>query len=267
MSRRLRALPGSARCRTIRLVAATVTLLLLAGCSGAETTPQREATAAAEASASTTTPASSSPAQTPSPSTKPATPTRTPSPKPQLPTRKVDTVTNTRSRSVSGSGPVDLRVARRGNFGLVAQLDCSRCRGRVLITATDRQTPFADAAAPLTNAYLISVLRADPRQQSLLLRVKGHWKVTFRSWNSLPVQQGKQSGRGSQVLYLGDRASRIRVSYRPAGSKDSFDARIFTVSKEPLIFGDDKAFTETEKIHLPGVIAITTNGRWTVTPK
>lgn len=68
------------------------------------------------------------------------------------------------------------------------------------------------------------------------------------------------------MLHLGDRSSCVRVSYQPAGGTDSFDTRIFTVSKEPLIFGDDKAFTDTVTTHLPAVIAISTNGRWTGDP-
>jgi len=39
------------------------------------------------------------------------------------------------------------------------------------------------------------------------------------------------------------------------------------VSDNPMIFGNTESFTETKKVDLPGVIAISTNGSWTLTPK
>jgi hypothetical protein len=128
-------------------------------------------------------------------------------------------------------------------------------------------SPLGESKAPLKASYLVSVFKEDSDKQSVLLTATGRWKVTFVSWNDLPVSTGKQSGKGSTVLYLGDRVSRIKVSYKPSGKTDSFDARIFTVSGKPLIFGDTDPFTETEKVDLPGVISISTNGSWTLIPK
>lgn len=128
-------------------------------------------------------------------------------------------------------------------------------------------SPLGKNKAPLKAAYLVSVLKQDSAKQSLLLNATGRWQVTLVSWNDLPVSTGKQSGRGSTVLYLGDRVSRLTVTYKPSGKDDSFDARIFTVSDQPLLFGDTEPFTETEKVDLPGVIAISTNGSWTLNPK
>jgi hypothetical protein len=128
-------------------------------------------------------------------------------------------------------------------------------------------SPLGESKAPLKASYLVSVFKEDSDQQSVLLTATGRWKVTFVSWNDLPLSMGKKSGKGSTVLYLGDRASRLRVTYKPSGKGDSFDARIFTESAKPLIFGNTDPFTETEKVDLPGVIAISTNGSWTLAPK
>jgi hypothetical protein len=177
------------------------------------------------------------------------------------------TVTNTKSTSVSGSGGADLRFTTKGEFAVVVEVDCSGCRGSFGITTPDRMSPLGRNTAPLKTAYLISVFKDDSPQQSVLITAAGRWRVTFRSWNDLPVERGKLSGKGSTVRYLGDRAKSLKVTYRPAANGDSFGGRIFTVSDRPQVFGNDEAFTETFKTDLPGVIAITTNGSWTITPR
>ncbi|WP_172592208.1 hypothetical protein [Subtercola boreus] len=51
-----------------------------------------------------------------------------------------------------------------------------------------------------------------------------------------------------------------------AGAGDSFSGRVFTTSGNPQVFGDTGAFSEVFDADLPGVMAIQTNGTWTVTP-
>ena len=128
-------------------------------------------------------------------------------------------------------------------------------------------SPLGENNAPLEASYLVSVFKRDSGKQSVLLNATGRWKVTFVSWSDLPVSTGKQSGKGSTVLRLGDQVSRLKVSYKRSGKGDSFGGRIFTVSDNPVIFGNTDSFTETQKVDLPGVIAISTNGSWSLTPK
>ncbi len=251
---------------------AAAAVLAISGCSGEAPTTAPEAPSAPATSA----PANSAPATSASP-TASQTPVTTPSasatPSAKRSTapasKKVTagTVTNRKSASVSGSGPADIRFTTKGEFAVVVRVDCSRCTGDFTLTAPERMSPLGKNKAPLKASYLVSVLKEDSDKQSLLLNATGRWKVNLVSWNNLPIVKGKQTGKGSTVLFLGDKVSRLKVSYKPSGKGDSFDARIFTVSDKPLIFGDTDPFTETQKVDLPGVIAISTNGSWTLTPK
>ena len=54
--------------------------------------------------------------------------------------------------------------------------------------------------------------------------------------------------------------------FQPASADDSFSGRVFTTSDSPKLFGNTEAFSEVYDVDLPGVMAIQTNGTWTVTP-
>lgn len=272
--------PQAARSRrpgSLALLALAVTLGV-SGCgsatvSGVSATPPTQVSSVALSTpaptpASTPT-ASPSPTAATTPGRTPAA-SRTPSPPAQAPIEVVDagTVTDRKSASATGSGPANLAVTRKGaGFAVVVRVDCSRCRGPFVLTAPKRESPYGRSTAPLRAEYLLGVTEDESALQSLQLNVKGPWKVTFLSWNRLPVETGKQSGQGSRVLYLGDRVHRLRVTYKPAGQGDSFGGRLFTTSNEPLLFGNDHAFAETYQANLPAVLAISTNGSWTLTPK
>lgn len=128
-------------------------------------------------------------------------------------------------------------------------------------------TPYGEGTAPIEASYLTAVFVDDAPKQSMQLKVTGRWKVTLLSWNELPVKTGRQSGRGSTVIFLGDHADGLAVTYRPSGSGDSFSGRLFTTSSRPLIFGADEPLDEVYDTSLPGVIAIQTQGSWTLTPR
>lgn len=242
------------------VVAALVTVVASTACQGSGAAPG--ASAPPPLMTSTPTPTAPESSTPPTPSTTPSAP-----PKPVTLKRfDAGTVTNTKSSTVSGSGPADLRFTTKGQFAVVVNFDCSRCRGAVKLSTPGRMTPYARGTAPIEATYLTAVFKNDSPKQSMQLSASGRWKVTFRSWNDLPVETGKQSGTGSTVIALGDRAKKLKVTYKPAGVGDSFNGRLFTVSDQPLVFGGDEPLNETYDVDLPGVIAIQTRGSWTLTP-
>lgn len=64
-------------------------------------------------------------------------------------------------------------------------------------------------------AYVFSVSESESDREMVVLTVKGQWKATFRSWNTLKPKTGRQSGRGSEVIYLADSYSEVIVDYKP----------------------------------------------------
>lgn len=187
-------------------------------------------------------------------------------PPPVLERVSAGTVTDTRSASVSGSGPADIRFTTKGTFAVVVRLDCTRCRGAFSLTEPDRKTPHDRGRAPIKASYLTAVFTDDAPRQSVQLTATGRWKITLLSWDQLPVEQGRHSGKGSTVLFLGDRAGALGVSYRPGRAGDSFNARVFSVSGDSRFFGNDEPFDERYEVDLPAVVAIRTKGSWTLTP-
>jgi hypothetical protein len=214
----------------------------------------------------------------PSPS---ATPTRmsiqdlvTPSPTPTAPataepvaqTLDAGVVAEGISATVTGSGPSNITYQRQGEFAVVITLDCSACTGTAAVTAPGRMSPLGEATAPLSGSFLMDVFKEDPVNQTLIILANGSWQVTLLSWNDLPSVSGAQSGTGPTVLFFSDDVPRMTVDYAPAGPDDSFSGRVFTTSDNPQLFGDTEAFSEVFDTDLPGVMAIQTNGAWTVTP-
>lgn len=170
------------------------------------------------------------------------------------------------SATATGTGPAMVDFVRQGDIAIVVQLDCSACTGLTNLTAPGRMSPLGEAPAPMSGSYLVDVFKDTAPEQSVELRTEGSWTMTLISWNDTPLVSGPQSGTGSTVLFFADDVGAMDVTYTPSGEGDSFSGRVFTTSDDPQLFGNDEAFTETYTTDLPGVMAITTNGTWTVTP-
>jgi hypothetical protein len=209
-----------------------------------------------------------------------ATPTRTPTPTP-TPTPTATTPAIARalpvtvdagrvasgvSATASATGPSNVTFHTEGQFAVVIELDCSACTGTATVTAPGRMSPFGRATAPLKGSFLTAVMQDDAPDQTVIIDAQGPWTATMRSWNDLPYVSGAQSGTGPAVLFFQDDVSHVAVDFRPAGPDDSFSGRVFTTSDHPQLFGNTDAFSEQFDVDLPGVMAIQTNGTWTVTP-
>jgi len=75
---------------------------------------------------------------------------------------------------------------------------------------------------------------------------------------------------------LGESKAALRASHLVSMFKEDSDKQSVLLKAtgrrkvtfvKPLIFGDTDPFTGTEKVDLPGVITISTNGSWPLTPK
>lgn len=236
--------------------------LALAGCGAPDAPDGAQPSAAASTAASTPTP------------TPKATRSAAPSPAAvERPLVDAGAVAEGAPATASGTGPARVALVRDGDFGVVAHLDCSGCTGDVVLTADGRMTPWGAGPAPMTGTYLVDLLEGTDAAQGFVLDAEGPWTLTFQSWNDLPVVTGEQRGRGAAVLLLGDTASGARIDYTPADADDSLLARVVSaVDVDPatgpasLVLGGDEALSETADVALPGVVALSTNGTWTVTP-
>jgi hypothetical protein len=193
-------------------------------------------------------------------------PTPTPTPTVAAPLLTAGMVADGTSQTVKGTGSAVVGYTREGAIAVVVGIDCSSCTGLVNVTSPERMSPLGEATAPMEGSYLVDVSTDSTDDPSIVVTAEGDWTLTLTSWNDLDQVSGKQSGTGSTVLYFSDTASKVTVTYEPLDATDSFGARIFTESDTPFVFGNDEAFTETEDTDLPGVIAISTNGAWSVTP-
>ena len=248
--------------RTWRALLAGITLAALTSCAlggGSDEASSKDSTSMPSVSPPKT-------AGTPQPTPSSA---ATPRVKTEPPRKKisVDTVTENKAQTVSGSGSALLQLNRQGDFAIVMQLDCSKCKGTMNVTQPDRGSPLGEAKTPMKGAFLFGVTESEWDREAVVLTVNGTWKATFRSWNSLEPKTGRQSGRGSDVIYLADSYSEVIVDYKPKNKSDSFGARIFNSKGSSRVFGNDEAFVESFESKFPGVIAITTNGKWTVEPR
>ncbi|QHC60154.1 hypothetical protein [Rathayibacter sp. VKM Ac-2760] len=167
---------------------------------------------------------------------------------------------------VSAAGTVDVSYQRQGDFAVVVALDCSACSGTVTVSAPGRSTPVGEAAAGTQSSWLLETVATDPVDQSLLVQAVGNWTLTLQSWNDLPEVSGEQSGSGSAVLAFSDRADSLDVAYGPASSEDSLSGRVLGTAGTRQTFGDTTSFARVVDAALPGVVALRTDGSWTLTP-
>jgi hypothetical protein len=194
------------------------------------------------------------------------TPTETVAP-PAGPIVDAGTVANGSYAVASGTGSATISFTREGEIGLIASLDCENCTGLVTLTSEGRGSPWGEAQAPMSGEYLVDAFENTPAEQQLLLTAEGDWTITISSWNDIEPVTGKQSGTGSVVLGLSDDGSKVKITYEPSDEADLFMGRFFSVAEGgPQVFGNEDAFTETFDTALPGILAIMTNGSWTVTP-
>lgn len=177
------------------------------------------------------------------------------------------TVAEGSSAGISGEGSAEITFVRGGEFAVVIALDCAECVGPTVITAPGRMSPYGESEGSLQGSYLADVFEGSEPEQSLWLVADGAWTLEMSSWNDLPPQTGVVKGEGSQVLLLAGESPSSLVTWEPATASDSFQGRYFGSSRvDALTFGDTAAFSEGFEMQRPGVIAITTDGTWSIEP-
>lgn len=171
------------------------------------------------------------------------------------------------SATVSGDGPAEITFVRDGDIAVVVDVDCSACTGPTMLTAPDRVSPLDEADGAMRGSYLVDVFAHTTPEQSVWLLAEGEWTVELSSWNDLPSTTGAVEGSGSTVLLLTDDLPSSVITWAPAHDDDVLQARYFGATEEhALVFGDSAAFSERMEIRRPGVLAIATDGEWSVEP-
>lgn len=178
------------------------------------------------------------------------------------------TVGDGTSASATGEGSAEITFVREGKLAIVVALDCGRCAGPTVLTAPERSTPLGEADGALAGSFLVDVTTDSDPEQSLWLQADGEWTIELLSWNDLPLTEGAVEGTGSTVIFFNGDSATSHVTWSPAHDTDMFQGRYFGVDVEDAyFFGDTEAFSEDIKMGLPGVLAIMTDGEWSVTPQ
>lgn len=193
-----------------------------------------------------------------------------------LPEQQLDagTVATGAPVTLFGEGPAVVDFVRGGDFGVVARLDCSTCSGRVQVRDPVEQSVWGSGEAPLTGSYLVDLHADAEAERSVVLDAEGPWSVELVSWEDLPVVTGPQQGTGATVLRLGDEARGVQLGFTPAGPDDELVGRAVQDSDlaSPdaagvLSFGSESAVEQAPvQLALPGLVALSTAGSWTLTP-
>ncbi|MDR3068449.1 MAG: hypothetical protein LBU50_02985 [Cellulomonas sp.] len=153
-------------------------------------------------------------------------------------------------------------------MAVVVTLDCSSCVGTVVLTEYGRWTPLAEGTAPYRATALTEVGPQD--DHLVLVDAEGQWTVGFLNWNYLPLVSGTQTGTGPAVVFFDSSATQLEVTVSDIGADDVVAIRAFaadTTPGGPMLHGWSGPGTDTRKVNLPGVVAISTNGSWTMTPR
>jgi len=189
-----------------------------------------------------------------------------------LPSKVVEagTVNSSGTKTASGKNDALVTFKQSEAFAVVVEFECEKCKGDIEIQQLGAHSPLDTGSKSLSGSYLLDIIGSPDEEQTLIVRADGKWNVKLRSWNDLPISSGTQEGKGSEVIYIGDAASGVEVTYKPpkdggeldvtitsAVDKDGDDPKVKTIS-------GSKKFTKEEKIKLPGVLTISGKGSWTV---
>lgn len=191
---------------------------------------------------------------------------------PSLPTKVIEAGKVTPGTTKSASGEKDALVVfeQSDSFAVVAEFECSECKGDIEIQQLGSHYPLDTGKKSLRGKYLLDIIGSADDEQTLIVRADGDWDVKFFSWNDLPIASGEQKGKGAEVLYIGDATTAIEVVYEPpkGGGKLSVTATS-AVEKDGdlpkvVTISGGKKFTKKKDIKLPGVLTISGKGSWTI---
>lgn len=190
------------------------------------------------------------------------------------PTKNVSagTVVPGASANASAKKSAVVKYKQSDSFAVVADFKCKKCKGDVSIRQRGSDDPLDSGKDSLSGRYLLDVEEGSDKEQSLIVDADGSWDLKLFSWNDLAVKSGKQEGKGSTVLYIGDDASKVKVSYKPPKKGGEIDLNIISAVQEDggapktATVSGTKKLSETKKIKLPGIVEIKGKGSWTVDP-
>lgn len=189
-----------------------------------------------------------------------------------LPTKIIEAgkVSPGTTRKASGKGDALVVFKQSDPFAVVAGFECKECKGEIELQQLGAHSPLDTGKKSLSGRYLLDIIGSAKDEQTLIVRADGKWDINLRSWDDLPISSGTQQGKGAEVLYIGDAASAIEVTYKPpkgggklsvtatsAVQKDGDAPKVVTVS-------GGKKFTKKKEIELPGVLTISGKGSWTI---
>lgn len=168
--------------------------------------------------------------------------------------------------TIQGSGSAIVDFTLDPALMVVIDLDCSACTGDVVVSAPDRRSPLGNAQGPLTASYLNAVLDDDAPGQAITVKATGSWTLKITTSGDYPTVSGTQTGSGNRVLNFSDTATKLALDFTPLDTSDSLYLRVFPLSGHTKIFGNDDALIETLDADVPGIVAVSTNGSWSLTP-
>ncbi|GIG24705.1 hypothetical protein Cde04nite_09490 [Cellulomonas denverensis] len=183
------------------------------------------------------------------------------------PDADLGTVAPGRSATATLSGTASVGFEAPGETALVAALDCSACTGPVEVTSPGAGTTWGTAAAPLTGQFLVDLSNAVVPDR-VQVSADGDWTLTLSSPEDLPESGGPQSGTGPVVLRMADEGKHVRVEATSAGTGDDIHGRLVSaVGDDPmsLAVGADAELDQVYPVPMPGLVALDTDGSWTVT--
>lgn len=177
--------------------------------------------------------------------------------------------------TVGTGAPVTARESGSASVGfdapedvaLIATLDCSACTGDIALTSPDRGSAWGTGTAPLTATYLVD-LTGPAVPDRVDVAAEGDWTLTLSSSEDLTAVTGDQTGTGPVVLRLTEGGSHVRVTYTPAATGDELVLRVVSEADgTATTSGADTAIDQVMPITTPALIALDTDGSWSVQPQ
>ncbi len=163
----------------------------------------------------------------------------------------------------TGKGDDVVTIKKDSGPGIVT-FECPRCSGNTVLQSDGRDSLLVNTIGSYSGRHLIDATDGSVTS-TLTVKATGSWKITVASGlASAQRAESNANGHGDDVVLLTGKISKAAITNK--GGNSNFVVQVYDSSGIPdLAVNTIGGYSSTVPIHGPAVLAITSNGDWTVT--
>lgn len=194
-------------------------------------------------------------------------PTPEPAPPTNYPRADAGVVAPKKPATISGFGNTEVDYRRVGDILTAYQFDCPDCQKKMrLYDRGNDQQLISFETAPFSDSWLLDrPVRAQSKQNSMVIEADGHWTLTVRHAADLPAAGDLRTGQGQAMINVSDGGAR-ELDFHPYDADDSLNYNVVDVTdgSNGLIGCTEDGTVEVDNDGKPYILLLSTYGDWSL---